>query len=99
MEKKIFNEEIEDAKNPTKILSYTFPLSIASCAHTAQGNLILYYDKYDGEDFMQKWFTAVLKQAQIVEKDNRYTDVEMLVMTPIYLMILLYSDIIVLILI
>jgi hypothetical protein len=52
MEKKIFNEEIEDAKNPTKIFSRTYPLSVASCAHTAQGDLMLYYDMRDGEDFM-----------------------------------------------
>jgi hypothetical protein len=44
MEKKIYNEEIEDAKNPTKILSYIFPLSVASCAHTGQDDLMLYYD-------------------------------------------------------
>jgi hypothetical protein len=75
MEKKIFNEDIEDAKNPTKILIYIFPLSVTSCAHTAQGDLMLYYDIRDGDDFIQKWFTTVLKQAQIVEKDNRYVDV------------------------
>jgi hypothetical protein len=75
MEKKVFNEEIEDVKNPTKILSYIYPLSVAFCAHTAQGDLMLYYDMRDGDYFMQKWFIAVLKQAQIVEKDNRYVDV------------------------
>jgi hypothetical protein len=75
LEKKIFNEDIEDVKNPTKILSYIYPLSVASCAHTAQGDLTLYYDMRDGDDFMQKWFTAVLKQVQIIEKDNRYVDV------------------------
>jgi hypothetical protein len=73
--KKITNEDIEDAKNPTKILSYIFPLSVASCAYIAQGDLMLYYDMRDGDDFMQKWFTVVLKQTQIVEKDNRYVDV------------------------
>jgi hypothetical protein len=32
--KKIINEDIEDAKNSTKILSYIYPLSIASYRHT-----------------------------------------------------------------
>jgi hypothetical protein len=73
--KKIFNEDIEDSKNPTKILSYIYPLSVTSSAHTAQGDLMLYYDIHDGGYFMEKWFIAVLKQAQIVEKDNRYFDV------------------------
>jgi hypothetical protein len=75
MKKNIYNEDIEESKNPTKILSYIFPLSVASCAHTAQGDLMLYYDMRDGDDFMEKWFKQVLKQAQIVEKDNRYVDV------------------------
>jgi hypothetical protein len=75
MEKKIFNEDIEDAKNPTKILSYIYPLSVASCAHTVQGDLMLYYYMRDCDDFMQKWFIAVLKQAKIVENDNRYVEV------------------------
>jgi hypothetical protein len=34
MENKIFNEDIENSKNPSKILSYIYPLSVASCAHT-----------------------------------------------------------------
>jgi hypothetical protein len=75
MEKKIYNEDIEDAKNPTKILSYIYPLSVASCARTAQDDLVLYYDMRDGDDFMEKWFKAVLKQAKIVENDNKYVDV------------------------
>jgi hypothetical protein len=75
MEKKVYNEDIEDAKNPTKILSYIYALSVASCAHTAQGYLMLYYDMCDGDEFMQKWFIAVLKQPKIVENENRYVDV------------------------
>jgi hypothetical protein len=75
MEEKIYNEEIEDVTNPTKILSYMFPLSFASCAHTAQGDLMLYYDMRDCDDFMEKRFKAVLKQEKIVENDNRYIDV------------------------
>jgi hypothetical protein len=36
---------------------------------------MLYYDIRDGDNFMQKWFKAVLKQAKIVENDNKYVDV------------------------
>jgi hypothetical protein len=68
IEKKIYNEDIEDAKNPTKILCYIYPLFV-------DGDLKLYYDMRDGDDFMQKWFIAVLKQDKIVENENRYVDV------------------------
>jgi hypothetical protein len=32
----------------------TFSLFVASCAHTAQGDLMLYYDMSDGDYFMEK---------------------------------------------
>jgi hypothetical protein len=38
--KKIINEDSEDVKNPTKTLSYVYPLSllVASYTHTAEGD-------------------------------------------------------------
>jgi hypothetical protein len=72
---KIINEYIKNAKNPTKIPGYIYSVSIASCAHTAQGDLLIYYEVREDNDFMEEWFKGVLKQDKIVEKDNGYTDV------------------------
>jgi hypothetical protein len=36
---------------------------------------MLNYDMHDGDYFMEKLFKVVLKQAKIVKKNNKYTDV------------------------
>jgi hypothetical protein len=47
MEKRIINQDIEDSNDPTKILSYVYPLSVSSCAKTKNSVLTLYFDIRD----------------------------------------------------
>jgi hypothetical protein len=66
---------VEEEEN-TKTLSLIHPLSVSSCAKTAKGNIIRYFDIRDGDDFINQWLEVLFQDAIEVAEDNAYEDID-----------------------